>query len=194
VLAAHLGLARAFPSVRTVIVPHHPKRAFEIAQIAAKMGLKAGLRGGDHESAPLPEIYIAQLSTESGLFYRAASVAFMGKSLYGGSGKNPIEAARLGCAILHGPDVEDFEDLYRALDNGGGGALVFDAETLAEQLALLFSNKTALRAMGRAAAAMAEESGGASERIIQALAPHLAQAMVETGRGRVKAEALKRLK
>ena len=177
-MAAHRRLARQFPDLLTVIVPHNPKRAFEIAQSAAKMGLTAALRAGDREGAPLPEIYIAPASGEAGLFLRGAGVIFAGKSLRHGGGKNPVEAARLGCAILHGPDVDDFEEIYAALDNAGGGALIFDAETLAKQLALLFFDKAELRAMARAAAETAEDFGGASTRTMQAIEPYLAQAII----------------
>ncbi len=176
-MAAHRRLARQFPDLLTIIVPANPKHAFEIAQRAANIGLTAALRGGDRESAPLPEIYVAPALSEAGLFLRGASVIFAGKSFHGG-GKNPVEAARLGCAILHGPEVEDFEEIYAALDNAGGGALVFDAETLAKQLALLFFDKTELRAMARAAAETAEAFAGASTRIMQAIEPYLAQAMI----------------
>ncbi len=177
-MAAHRRLAGQFPDLLTVIVPHNPKRVFEIAQSAAKIGLTAALRGGDRESAPLPEIYIAHTAGEAALFHRGAGVVFVGKSLCHGGGKNPVEGARLGCPILHGPDVDDFEEIYAALDNAGGGALVFDAETLAKQLALLFFDKAELRAMARAAAETAEEFGGASTRTMQAIEPYLAQAII----------------
>jgi 3-deoxy-D-manno-octulosonic-acid transferase len=177
-MAAHRRLARQFPDLLTVIVPHNPKRVFEIAQSAAKIGLTAALRAGDRESAPLPEIYIALAAGEAGLFLRGAGVIFAGKSLRHGGGKNPVEAARLGCAILHGPDVDDFEEIYAALDSAGGGALVFDAETLAKQLALLFFDKAELRTMARAATETAEDFGGASTRTMQAIEPYLAQAII----------------
>ncbi|MDQ6869181.1 MAG: 3-deoxy-D-manno-octulosonic acid transferase, partial [Pseudomonadota bacterium] len=169
---------RQFPDLLTVIVPHNPKRVFEIAQSAAKIGLTAALRAGDRENARLPEIYIALASGEAELFLRGAGVIFAGKSLCHGGGKNPIEAARLGCAILHGPDIGDFEEIYSALDNAGGGALVFDAETLAKQLAFLFFDKAELRAMARAAAETAEDFGGGSTRTMQAIEPYLAQAII----------------
>jgi len=177
-LVAHRALAKQFPDLLTVIVPHDPKRGFEVAQSALKMTLTVGLRGGDREGAPLPEIYIANTRGEAGLFYRGAGVIFSGKSLCRGGGKNPIEAASLGCVILHGPDVDDFEEIYKALDQKGGGGLVFDADTLARQLALLFLDKAELRAMARAAAETADEFGSASTRIIVALKPYLAQAIL----------------
>ncbi len=177
-MAVHRRLAPQFPDLLTVIVPHNPKRGFDIAQSAAKMKLTVGLRGGDHEHAPLPEIYIAHMRGEGGLFYRAAGVIFAGKSLCRGGGKNPVEAARLGCAILHGPDVEDFQEIYKALDQTGGGGVVLDTETLARQLALLLFDNAELRAMARAAAETADAFGSASARIVVALKPYLAQAMV----------------
>jgi 3-deoxy-D-manno-octulosonic-acid transferase len=178
VMAAHCRLVRQFPELLTVIVPHHPARGFEIAQSAVKMKLTVGMRGGDRQSAPLPEIYIAHTRGEAGSFYRAAGVIFAGKSLCRGGGKNPVEAAALGCAVLHGPDVEDFEEIYKVLDQAGGGGLVVDEETLAKQLALLFFDNAELRGMARAAAETAEALGGASNRIIIALKPYLAQAMI----------------
>ncbi len=178
VLDVHRLLVRQFPDLLTVIVPDDPKRAFEIAQNAAQLGLKAGLRGGDRGTGPLPDIYIAQVAGEAGLFYRCAGAVFSGKSLCHGGGKNPAGAAQLGCAILHGPGADDFGEIFAALDNSGGGALIFDADTLARQLALLFFDRAELRAMGRAAAETAEAFGGASTRIIEAIKPYLAQAMV----------------
>jgi len=178
VIAAHCQLAQKFPDILTVIVPHNPKHAFELVQAAAEIGLVAGLRGGDREAAPFPDIYIAQQAEEVGLFYRAAGVVFVGRSFSDGGGKNPIGAAQLGCAILHGPEIDEFEDIFAALDNSGGGMLVFDADTLAKQLALLFFDKAELRAASRAAAETAETFAGAAARTIDAVAPYLAQSMV----------------
>ncbi|QBR70198.1 3-deoxy-D-manno-octulosonic acid transferase [Beijerinckiaceae bacterium] len=166
-LVAHRRLVRQFPDLLSVIVPHSPKRGFEITQAAAKMGLAVGL--GDRDSGSLPEIFIAPTSGEAGLFYRIAGVIFAGKSLAFGGGRNPVEAAKLGCAVLHGPDVEDFEEIYAALDRVGGGAMISDADSLAAQLALLLSDNTKLRAMARAAAQTAETFGGASGRILRAI-------------------------
>jgi 3-deoxy-D-manno-octulosonic-acid transferase len=175
VLAAHRKLAGQLSGLLTVIVPHSPKRAPELAGVAAAMGLAAGTCCGDGETAPLPDVYIAHLPGEAGLFYRSGGIVFTGNSLRGGGGQNPVEAARLGCGILHGPDIENFGEIYQALDEAGGGAPVFDAVELAQRLALLLSDNAALRKMGRAAAAAAEALGGASDRIIQAIAPYISQ-------------------
>ena len=72
-----------------------------------------------------------------GLFYRLSSVIFMGKSLAGHGGQNPIEPAKLGSAILHGPHIGNFIDVYGALDSEGGAIPVKDADDLARQLQAL---------------------------------------------------------
>ena len=92
-------------------------------------------------------------------------------NLASGGGLNPVEAAKLGCAILHGPNVGDFEDAYTALYAAGGCALVHDAETLASEVSLLLLDSAELREMGRAAADAVERRSGASTRIMQAIAP-----------------------
>ena len=53
---------------------------------------------------------------ELGLLYRLAPIVFMGGSLVRRGGQNPIEAAKLGAAIVHGPHVSNFTEIYAALE------------------------------------------------------------------------------
>ncbi|WP_036259758.1 3-deoxy-D-manno-octulosonic acid transferase [Methylocapsa aurea] len=178
ILDVHRRVARHFPDLVTIILPRHAKRGLEIALRAAKLGLTARALSSDREGDALPEIYLAGTLGEAGLFYRSVSAVFLGKSLCSGGGINPIEPAKLGCAILHGPDVADFAEAYSALDGAGGAGRVFDEETLAAELALLLFDAAELRAMGRAAADTVERLGGASTRIMQAIEPYVEHAMV----------------
>ena len=65
---------------------------------------------------------------ELGLVYRLAPIVFMGGSLVNHGGQNPIEAAKLGAAILHGPHVWNFAEIYAAMDGAGGAEAVADVE------------------------------------------------------------------
>jgi 3-deoxy-D-manno-octulosonic-acid transferase len=188
-IEAHRKIAAHFPDLLTIIAPRSARRGEDIVLRAGKLGLKARVAGGEGDDGPLPAIHIAS-AFDAGLFYRLAGVVFLGRSLAGslgrsigesasGGGLNPVEAAKLGCAILHGPNVGDFEDAYAALDAAGGCALVHDAETLASEVSLLLLDSAELREMGRAAADAVERRSGASTRIMQAIAPWLAQAFIE---------------
>jgi 3-deoxy-D-manno-octulosonic-acid transferase len=185
-LEVHRRVARHFPNLVTIIAPRQAKRGLDIARQASKFGLRAqflhgDLVRGDRESDAAPDVYIAGTTGEAGVFYRTVSVVFLGKSLCRGGGINPIEPAKLGCAILHGPDVDDFEEAYAALDGAGGAGRVFDAEALASELALLLFDAAELRAMARAASDAVERRGGAAKRIMRALEPYLAPAMAPRG-------------
>ena len=78
-----------------------------------------------HEELPTAttEIYVADTLGELGLFYRLAPIVFMGGSLVEHGGQNPIEAIKLGAAVVHGPHVGNFADVYDALDDAGGARL-----------------------------------------------------------------------
>ena len=47
------------------------------------------------------------------------SFLFLVQSLIKDSGQNPIEPARLGCKILHGPYVSNFAEIYDYLNKLG---------------------------------------------------------------------------
>ena len=103
----------------------------------------------------------------------------MGKSLVAEGGQNPIEPAKLGCAILHGPHVENFADVYAELSQARAAARVTDADSLARAVHFLLSDPARMRKMGRAGAEAVAKLGGASQAIVAALEPYLAQMAVE---------------
>jgi 3-deoxy-D-manno-octulosonic-acid transferase len=171
---AHKRLAQRFPRVLTLVAPRHPGRGADIAEELRAAGFEVALRSRGEQPGPKVEIYICDTMGELGLFYRLAGVVFVGKSLAGRGGQNPIEPAKLASAILHGPEVGNFQDVYAGLDGAGGALLVADAEDLASRLARLFSDPARLRAMARAAATAVERQSGAADRALAALAPRLA--------------------
>jgi 3-deoxy-D-manno-octulosonic-acid transferase len=178
-IGVHEALAKRFPDLLTILVPRHPRRGREIAELAAARGVHALQRSCDPYPNAFPGIYIADTAGEMGLFYRLASASFLGKSLIDrGGGQNPIEAAKLGCAVLHGPHVGNFAEVYRALDDARGAAEIGDANALARVLAILFADTGKLRKMSRAASEAVERLGGAAAATMAAIEPHIAQAMI----------------
>jgi len=170
---AHRRVAAVFPDVLTLIAPRHPHRGEAIADELRRLGFACALRSRGERPERGVEIYICDTLGELGLFYRLAGVVLAGKSFVADGGQNPIEPAKLGCAILHGPRVANFVDAYALLDEAGGAATVRDAGELAAALLALFADPGRLRAMARAAAKAVEAQGGAADRILRAVAPLL---------------------
>jgi 3-deoxy-D-manno-octulosonic-acid transferase len=181
IFEAHSKFSTRFSSVLTIIVPRHPRRGQAIKDLAQAFGLQCQLRSQDNRSQPLQSIYIADTIGETGLFYRLSEIAFIGKSLVAGGGQSPMEAAKLGCAILHGPHVSNFIDVYDRLDTMHGAAMIADAEALAVVLAYLFADAAKVRDMARAAADVVENLGGTTDFIMQAIEPYVVQLMLGSG-------------
>ncbi len=178
-LNAHLELAREFPDLLTVIAPRHAARGAAIAELARQKGLAVARRAAGEEPAASCAVYVMDTFGELGLLFRAVGVAFMGKSLLPGGGQNPIEPAQLGCAVLHGPHIENFAFVYAELNAAKAAARVTDAASLARAAHYLLSQPARMRKMGRAGGAVVERLGGASRSIVTAVEPYLAQLVLE---------------
>lgn len=179
IIAAHRRLRAKFPNLLTVIVPRHPSRGESIAEIAKTAGLATALRS--RRAQPMPDIgvYIADTLGELGLIYRLASIVFMGGSLVTHGGQNPIEPIRLGAAVLHGPHVWNFAELYAALDAARGAECVADEEALTVRLGEWLASAVARQSIADAGVKTVEGLGGALKRTLAALDPYLMQLRLE---------------
>ena len=175
VIEAHQRLRANFPGLLTIIVPRHPERGAGVVEIARAAGLKFRLRSRGEMPDAATEIYIADTVGELGLIYRLAPIVFVGGSLIRHGGQNPIEPAKLGAAILHGPHVWNFADIYAALDAAHGAEPVADAGKLTAGLAALLTQTEKRARVAAAARTTVERLSGALERTVQSLEPYLMQ-------------------
>jgi 3-deoxy-D-manno-octulosonic-acid transferase len=173
--AAHHSLAGRIPGLLTIVVPRHPERGAGIAEQAAAAGLRPARRAAGGLPAERVEVYVADTIGELGLFFRLAPVAFMGGSLVPHGGQNPIEPARLGCAVLYGPHVRNFASVCAALERGGGARRVRDGADLARTVGELLADPPRARAMARAGAEAVASGAGAVERALAAIEPFICQ-------------------
>ena len=185
VIETHRMLAGFFPGLLTVIVPRHPDRGNAITRSIAAAGLKYGLRSRDELPTATTDVYVADTMGELGLFYRLSPVVFMGGSLIQHGGQNPIEAIKLGAAIVHGPHVFNFADVYQALDGSGGARAAETQEALVKQLGQLLADPGARDKMHRAGHGVVQQLGGALDRTMTALEPYLLQLRLEMGAANV---------
>ena len=179
VIAAHRRLRAKVPSLLTVIAPRHPARGESIGDIAKVAGLSVGLRSRGEWPNKDIGIYIADTLGELGLIYRVAPIVFMGGSLARHGGQNPIEAIRLDAAVVHGPHVWNFAEIYATLDQADGARLVSDEETLLAALGDWLGNPAARKAVAEAAGKSVRQLGGALERTLAALDPYFMQFHLE---------------
>lgn len=170
----HRLVAHRHRDLLTIIVPRHAVRGAEITATLRASGLIVARRSAGEAIEPTTQIYLADTMGELGLFYRLAPIAFIGKSLIGAGGQNPLEAAALDTAILTGPAIANFVEIFAALEAAGGTHTVGDAEGLARAVGALLENPAARHRMAQAAIDVAAQGRGAIGRVLEALAPVLA--------------------
>jgi 3-deoxy-D-manno-octulosonic-acid transferase len=171
IATAHSMIKQALPNLLTIIVPRHPERGVVIAEQLKGEGLSATLRSQGALTGT--DIYVADTIGELGLFYALAPVAFIGGSLVPHGGQNPVEAIKLGTAVLTGPNWKNFTDSYTQLLKAGGAKEVTDAESLAVAVLGLLQDETARNVMTARAEATVAAMSGALPRTLEALDPYL---------------------
>ena len=171
----HRELTLIRPDLLTIIVPRHPGRGDAIARMLTDRGLRPARRRHGEPITGWTDIYLADTMGELGLFYAVAGIAFVGGSLVAKGGHNPFEAARLDCAVLHGPDVGNCAGMAAELDAAGAAETVSNAGELAAAVSALLADPH-LRAERAAAGRRVATAGvGVLDVVLARLVPWLDQ-------------------
>jgi 3-deoxy-D-manno-octulosonic-acid transferase len=141
----HEALAARHPGLLTAIVPRHPERG---AALAALLGADRRSEGCD---PPPGGLWLADTLGELGLLYRLFPVVVVGRSFPpNAGGQNPLEPARLGCAVAIGPAHGNFGAAVRRLGQAGSLTVVEDEAALAAWASRMLSDPQAVCAAGEA--------------------------------------------
>jgi 3-deoxy-D-manno-octulosonic-acid transferase len=159
VLPAHDVLRQRFGDFLTIIVPRHRERGAEIAMLCGTREARRRSEG------LLPDqttsIYIADTMGELGLFYRLAKFCFVGGSLIPHGGQNPIEPARLHCAVMAGPHTFNFQEAYETIFRAQGDGRVGSSTEIAAFAARMLADPDKAKMLADAAFCGAQSLGGA---------------------------------
>ena len=112
----HTDLKKIYINGVTIIVPRHIHRAEEIKEEIEKNGLKVHLHSSGKKIDSRTDIYLVNTFGETKLFLKICKIVFLGGSLIKHGGQNPLEAARIGCKVIHGPNISNFLEVYNLLN------------------------------------------------------------------------------
>jgi 3-deoxy-D-manno-octulosonic-acid transferase len=171
--AFRAAAGKAAPDALLIVAPRHPERGAEVADALAAQDFAVGRRSQGAAPGPALQAYVADTLGEMGLWLRLACVVVMGGSFVDGvGGHNPLEAARLGCAIVTGPQVANAHELYAEMLAQAAAIQACDTDALARHLEGLLANPRIARRVGEAAldyAARQAEALDAALPLIEAL-------------------------
>jgi 3-deoxy-D-manno-octulosonic-acid transferase len=148
--------------VLTVIVPRHPQRFDEVANLIEQRRLKMQRRSANAVIAADTQIVLGDSMGEMFAYYAACDVTFIGGSLLPFGGQNLIEACAVGKPVLIGPSTYNFEQATELAVASGAAIQVSDASRLASELGLLLSNSIRSGEMAKAGLEFVRVNQGAT--------------------------------
>ncbi len=113
----HKILKKKKKNLITIIIPRHINRVNQIINEIKSLDLNVITHSSKNKKLKDIDIYIVDTFGESKKFYKISTSVFLGGSIVNKGGQNPLEPARFGAKILHGPNVDNFMEVYKYLDN-----------------------------------------------------------------------------
>ena len=111
----HKKLKIKYKNILTIIIPRHIHRTKKIIKEIKKLNLKIHLHSSTEKIDKKTDIYLVNSFGQTQSFFKECKVVFLGGSIIEHGGQNPLEAAKYGCQILHGPNVWNFKEIYNLL-------------------------------------------------------------------------------
>ena len=139
---AHIILKKRIKNLITIIIPRHVHRASEIRTEIEKFNLKIALHSEKPNNLKNIDIYLVDTFGETNIFHQIGATVFLGGSIIKRGGQNPLEAARYGAKILHGPNTDNFKDVYKLLKKLNVSKKIITPNQLASSIIFNKNKKT----------------------------------------------------
>jgi 3-deoxy-D-manno-octulosonic-acid transferase len=137
----HNKLKKKYKNLLTVIIPRHIHRKEKIKEQMLNLGLKVHMHEPKTRIHQDTDIYLVNSFGKTKSFYSLIKNIFLGGSLIKHGGQNPLEAVRYNCNILHGPNVSNFNEIYKFLNEQKISKKVINLNQTANILHKLFNSK-----------------------------------------------------
>ena len=139
---AHLQLRKKFKNLLTIIIPRHTNRVSEIRDELKSLKVKTAIRSKKQKINFNTDVYLADTYGETKKFFKIAKIIFIGGSIINHGGQNPIEPARYGLRIIHGPNVGNFYEIFKLFKNKKASFQINNLSQLIKIAQILLTKKT----------------------------------------------------
>jgi 3-deoxy-D-manno-octulosonic-acid transferase len=165
-LQAHRAVLQTVPEALLILVPRHPDRFNDVAQLIAQADLPFVRRSEGEIPQAQHAVFLGDTLGELLLFYACGQIAFIGGSFVPVGGHNPLEPAAVKVGSLTGPTVINFQQIFDYLIKAGAAEIVEAPERLGQVVIDHLQDTTATRAMGEAAYQVVQTHRGALQRLL----------------------------
>ena len=146
------------PDILVLVVPRHPQRFDEVAELAQSRRTRNPVPGATDR------VYLGDTMGEMAFYYAASDVAVIGGSFLPLGGQNLIESLASGTPVVVGPSMFNFAEATELAVAAGAAIQVASPEAALTAAAALLQDDTRRRAMSEAGRKFCEIHRGAAER------------------------------
>ena len=143
----HKKLKVKYKNLLTIIIPRHIHRTEEIVNEMKKLNLNVHLHNSKNKIDKDTDIYLVNSFGQTKSFFKVCKTVFLGGSMIKHGGQNPLEAARFGCKILHGPNVWNFDEIYNLLKKNKVSRKIINSNQLSLNVDKMLNNKNKYRSL-----------------------------------------------
>jgi 3-deoxy-D-manno-octulosonic-acid transferase len=143
----HKKLKMKHKNLLTILIPRHVDRTIEIMNQVKKLNLKIHLHDPVKKVDKDVDIYLVNSFGQTESFFKICKTVFLGGSIIKHGGQNPLEAVRLGCKVLHGPHVWNFDEIYKLLKKHKVSNKVTTSNKLTYEVNKMLNNKSNNRSL-----------------------------------------------
>jgi 3-deoxy-D-manno-octulosonic-acid transferase len=169
ILEAVKQIRRAVPDLLLVLVPRHPDRFGEVAELCGKLGFGLVKRSENRAPGPHTSILLGDTMGELAVFFGACDLAFVGGSLVAVGGHNLLEPAAWGVPVLSGPQLFNFAEISNLLLAADGLTICNSADDIASSVLALLGSEPLREEKGAAALAVVEANRGAMTKLLSVI-------------------------
>jgi len=162
-IETYRSLKDEFSNLRLVLVPRHPERFAEVAQLLERSGLpwqrRSELETSRNEGA---HILLVDSMGELSAWWGCAQIGFVGGSMGKRGGQSMIEPAAYGVATSFGPNTRNFRDVVQLMLRREAAVVVEEGTGLTAFVESCLRNRDYMRVLGSRAQKLVSDQLGAT--------------------------------
>jgi 3-deoxy-D-manno-octulosonic-acid transferase len=179
-------LAADHPRLRLVIVPRHPERFDEVAEMLDRstLGWQRRSELAEESSERSSRVLLVDVVGELGAWWGSADIALVGGSFGTRGGQNMIEPAAYGAAVSFGPQTQNFRDVVQLMLDADAARVVDDQQQFTAFVESCLLKPDQAKQLGLRAQQLVREQLGATTQTLQLVAPLVEIESLDRGESR----------
>ncbi|MBT6538957.1 MAG: 3-deoxy-D-manno-octulosonic acid transferase [Francisellaceae bacterium] len=161
------------PDFFMILVPRHPERFNDVAELLDSRGYKYVRRSEGVSVLGDASILLGDTMGEMGVFYNSSTIAFVGGSLVNIGGHNVLEPASVPVPVLTGHYYSNFKEITEKLLSADGIKVVNNSDELAKSICELIDNPEKSEKLAQAAKTVVDTNQGATKVTVDAISNFL---------------------